>query len=162
MRKLTPKQQRFVDEYLIDLNATQAAIRAGYSAKTARQIGERLLTNVDIQAALSARMKDREARTEITQDKVIADIEAIKRDAMKAIPDRFGNLLMANHAAALKATELQGKHLGMFKERVELTGKDGKPIQTQQVPLELGNLNDDELTALAGIAAKLSAGSDTG
>ena len=48
MSKLTEKQKKFVDEYLIDLNATQAAIRAGYSEKTARSIGQRLLTNVDI------------------------------------------------------------------------------------------------------------------
>lgn len=162
MRKLTPKQQRFVDEYLVDLNATQAAIRAGYSAKTARQIGERLLSNVDIQAALSARMKARETRTAITQDAVLSDIEAIKQDAMQKVADRFGNVLMANHGAALKAAELQCRHLGMLKDKVELTGKDGKPIQTQQVPLELGNLNDDELNALAEIAAKLSAGDDTG
>ena len=49
MPKLTEKQKKFVDEYLIDLNATQAAMRAGYSEKTARSIGQRLLTNVDIQ-----------------------------------------------------------------------------------------------------------------
>lgn len=68
---LNPKQQRFVDEYLIDLNATQAAIRAGYSQKTAGQQGERLLKHVEIQAALSERMKARQERTEITQDMVL-------------------------------------------------------------------------------------------
>ena len=68
---LNPKQQRFIDEYLIDLNATQAAIRAGYSQKTAGQQGERLLKNVEIQAALSERMNDRQKRTEITQDMVL-------------------------------------------------------------------------------------------
>ena len=71
MKSLTPKQSRFVDEYLIDLNATQAAIRAGYSVKTARQIGEENLSKHDIQKALSARMSAREQRTEITQDMVL-------------------------------------------------------------------------------------------
>ncbi|SOS28054.1 terminase [Pseudomonas syringae pv. avii] len=74
---LTVKQQRFVDEYLIDLNATQAAIRAGYSQKTARQIGNRMLTNVDIQAATSKRMGERSNRVEITQDMVLKELAKI-------------------------------------------------------------------------------------
>lgn len=74
---LTAKQQRFVDEYLIDLNATQAAIRAGYSQKTARQIGNRMLTNVDIQAAIAKRMGDRSGRVEITQDMVLKELAKI-------------------------------------------------------------------------------------
>ena len=74
---LTVKQQRFVDEYLIDLNATQAAIRAGYSQKTARQIGNRMLTNVDIQAATSKRMGERSNRLEITQDMVLKELVKI-------------------------------------------------------------------------------------
>ncbi|WP_346395958.1 terminase small subunit [Pseudomonas syringae] len=74
---LTAKQQRFVDEYLIDLNATQAAIRAGYSQKTARQIGNRMLTNVDIQAATSKRMVERSNRVEITQDMVLKELAKI-------------------------------------------------------------------------------------
>lgn len=68
---LKPKQQAFVDEYLVDLNATQAAIRAGYSERTANEQGARLLANVSVQAAIRERMRDREERTEITQDKVL-------------------------------------------------------------------------------------------
>lgn len=151
MPKLSPKQQRFVDEYLIDLNATQAAIRAGYSAKTANEQAARLLANVSIQQALQARMKAREARTEITQNKVLSDIEAIKLDAMQKVADRDGNLVMVNHVSALKAAELQGKHLGMFKDKVELTGKNGGAIQMEQsiavTPAELEQiarrLNDE-------------------
>lgn len=74
---LTPKQRRFVDEYLIDLNATQAATRAKYSARTANEQGARLLANVSVQAAIQQRMKDREARTEITQDKVLRELAKI-------------------------------------------------------------------------------------
>ena len=71
MAKLTPKQQRFVDEYLIDLNATQAAIRAGYSPKTARQIGEQNLSKLDIQQAIEQAKAERSERTKITQDDVL-------------------------------------------------------------------------------------------
>ncbi|MGQ7956500.1 terminase small subunit [Pseudomonas sp. SP16.1] len=74
---LTPKQRRFVDEYLIDLNATQAAIRAKYSAKTAASQGERLLRNVEVRRAIAKRMKDREKRTEITQDMVLRELAKI-------------------------------------------------------------------------------------
>tara|TARA_R110001606_G_scaffold30344_1_gene93794 strand:- start:37595 stop:38209 length:615 start_codon:yes stop_codon:yes gene_type:complete len=74
---LTPKQRRFVDEYLIDLNATQAAIRAKYSKKSARQIGEENLSKPDIQAAIAVRMKQREKRTEITQDMVLKELARI-------------------------------------------------------------------------------------
>lgn len=70
-RKLTAKQQRFVEEYLIDLNATQAAIRAGYSKKTARQIGEQNLSKLDIAAAIDSAKQERSDRTEITQDMVL-------------------------------------------------------------------------------------------
>lgn len=69
--KLTARQKRFVVEYLIDLNATQAAIRAGYSAKTACEQGARLLANVKVQEAIQQAMSKREQRTEITQDMVL-------------------------------------------------------------------------------------------
>ncbi len=72
-KKLTPKQKRFVSEYLIDLNATQAAIRAGYSPKTANEQGARLLANVSIAQTIQKAMQDREQRTEITQDRVLQE-----------------------------------------------------------------------------------------
>ena len=122
MSKLTTKQQLFVDEYLVDLNATRAAIRAGYSEKTAEYQASRLLKNVKIEKALTIRMKARERRTAITHDKVLEDIERIKQDAMQLVPDKDGNMTMANHAAALKAAELQGRHLGMFNYKIEVAG----------------------------------------
>lgn len=73
MRKLSPKQKLFVSEYLIDLNATQAALRAGYNAKTARSMGCENLTKPNIQACLQAEMSKRETRTEITQDRVLKE-----------------------------------------------------------------------------------------
>lgn len=76
-RKLTPKQKLFVKEYLIDLNATQAAIRAGYSKKTAYRTGADNLKKPQIQAELEKAIKAREKRTEITQDRVLKELAKI-------------------------------------------------------------------------------------
>ena len=118
---MTPKQAAFVDEYLIDLNATQAAIRAGYSAKTAGWIGNQQLAKTHISAEIAKRMEDRSKRTEITQDRVLTDIELIKQDAMRKARDKNGNEAMINHTSALKACELQGRHLQMWNDKVALT-----------------------------------------
>lgn len=77
MAKLTAKQQRFCDEYLIDLNATQAAIRAGYSPKTAEQLAYQLLQKTSVQNQISELQKKREKRTEITQDSVLHELALI-------------------------------------------------------------------------------------
>ena len=74
---LTAKQQRFFDEYLIDLNATQAATRAGYSKKTANEQGSRLLANIGVSAAIYRRMNERSGRLEITQDMVPRELAKI-------------------------------------------------------------------------------------
>jgi phage terminase small subunit len=116
--KLTPKQTRFIEEYLVDLNATQAAIRAGYSARTATVIGNENLTKPYIQAAIQIAQLARSERTQITVDKVLEDIELIKLNAMQQEDDGK----MINHAGALKACELQGKHLKMFVDKVEHSG----------------------------------------
>ncbi len=70
---MTPKQQRFVEEYLVDLNATQAAIRAGYSAKTAGQIGDENLKKHEIKEAIQARRKELSEKVEITQERVLKE-----------------------------------------------------------------------------------------
>lgn len=77
MEKLTAKQARFVEEYLVDLNATQAAIRAGYSESTARAIGYENLTKPDIQKAITAAREKQQQRTEITADRVLAEYAKI-------------------------------------------------------------------------------------
>ena len=93
-KKLTPKQQRFVDEYLIDLNATQAAIRAGYSAKTAAVIGNENLIKPYIADAIAKAQAERSERTEISQDYVIKTIvETIERCSQaKQVYDKSGEL----------------------------------------------------------------------
>ena len=115
------KQAAFVAEYLIDLNATQAAMRAGYSVATSGSIGGQLLQKLEIQEAISDAMQKRSERTEITQDKVLRDVEAIKQDAMKSKVDKDGDDAMVNHAAALKACELQGRHLKMWIDKLDIT-----------------------------------------
>lgn len=77
MAKLSLKMKQFAREYLIDMNATQAAVRAGYSAKTAKQQGQRLLTNVDLQVYLQELMNARAERTDITADKVLKELALI-------------------------------------------------------------------------------------
>ncbi len=116
-RKLAPKQQLFVDEYLKDLNATQAAIRAGYSEPNADKIGPALLGNPRVAAAIQARQQARAERTELTQDEVIA---GLRSEAAYKGP-------AARHAARVKAWELLGKHQGMFPDRVKLSGDAGEP-----------------------------------
>lgn len=119
---LNARQQRFVEEYLIDLNATQAAISAGYKQKWAGVNADKLLKNTNIKDALIEAQTERSKRTQITVDKVLTDIELIKQDAM-----RFDGEKMINHAAALKACELQGKNLKMFIDKVEHSG--GQTLQ---------------------------------
>ena len=131
---MTPKQQRFVQEYLVDLNATQAAVRAGYSEKTARSQGQRLLTNVDIAMAIEVGQAKRSERTEVTQDYVLNSIvETIER-CKQAEPVKYqngepvfidtpdGDVARAykfNATAVLKGLELLGRHLAMFTDKVE-------------------------------------------
>lgn len=121
--KLTPKQEAFVREYLIDLNATQAAIRAGYSPKTAQEQSSRLLSKAMVVKAVQAGMDKRADKLSLTAEDVLRDINLVKEDAMRQNLDRDGNMNMANHAAALKALELQGRHLKLFTDRVETNVK---------------------------------------
>ena len=146
MAKLTAKQQRFCDEYLIDLNATQAAIRAGYSPKTACEQASRLLANVKVQEVIAVEMARRSKRTGINQDRVLMEIAkmafvniddvidlntvqvkqtATKEDlaciqSVKIKPTEFGTEREIKLCDKKSNLELLGKHLGMFKDKVEL------------------------------------------
>ena len=134
MGKLTPKQARFVEEYLVDLNATAAAIRAGYSCKRASEIGWQLLQKTTVQQAVQTAQAERSARTQITQDYVIANLKEIVERCMQRAPvrnmygeqvhDDDGNALWTFNARdAHKALELLGKHLDMFGgNKVTLSG----------------------------------------
>lgn len=84
MADLTPKQERFVEEYLRDLNATQAAIRSGYSARTANEQGSRLLANASVADAVARAKAERSARLGLTQDRVLEELAAV---AFARMPD---------------------------------------------------------------------------
>lgn len=92
---MTSKQQQFIAEYLIDLNATEAAKRAGYSAKTAYSIGQQLLKKFEIQEAIKAAQLARSERTHITQDAVLQEIALLSHsDYTNYVIDDEGNLLV--------------------------------------------------------------------
>ena len=118
MAKLTPKQQRFVDEYLIDLNATQAAIRAGYSPKTAEQQGFQLLKKTSVSEAIEQAQQERQTRTLVTQDDVIRGL----------LTEAEWQGEGSSHSARVSAWAHLGKHLNMFTDKIEHTGKDGGHI----------------------------------
>lgn len=152
-KALTAKQQVFVQEYLVDLNATQAAIRAGYSKRTAEWIGPQLLGKTHVSEAVQKAMAKREERTEITQDRVLKEYAKLAFLDPRRFYDDDGQLLQVHElpedvAAALssmevvteKAGDLElavrkikfsdkkaaldsiARHLGMFKDKTELTG----------------------------------------
>lgn len=148
MRKLTAKQQRFVDEYLVDLNGTQAAIRAGYSERTARAIANENLTKPDIAEAVQKALAAREKRTQIDADYVLSTIHETVQRCRQAEPvfDRKGEQVLTetpdgslakaytfDSKAVLKGCELLGRNLALWKDRVEHTGKDGGPIETAEI-----------------------------
>lgn len=103
----------------MDLNATQAAIRAGYSIKTATKIASENLTKPDIQKAVQGALKAREKRTEVTQDYVINKLREIVEKEASDGPD--SELRYANK---IRALELLGKHTGAFDARVSAAAQD--------------------------------------
>lgn len=148
MTDLTEKQKRFVEEYLVDLNATQAAIRAGYSQDTARQMGSENLSKPYIAEAIAIARKEQSDRTKIDADYVLGTIRETVERCRQAEPvlDRRGEQVMVetpegeiakaymfDSKGVLKGCELLGRNLSLWKDRVEHTGKDGGPIQTEDV-----------------------------
>jgi phage terminase small subunit len=132
-RPLTPKQQRFVEEYLVDLNATQAAIRAGYSQRNADKIGSQLLGKARVAEAVAAAQSRRAKRVEIDADWVLERLRQNVERAMQAEPvlDREGNPTgeyTYQGAVANRALELLGKHQGMFTDRVQVAGDAHAPL----------------------------------
>ena len=136
--KLTPKQQRFVEEYLIDLNATQAAIRAGYSRRTARQIGQENLSKPVVAAAVAEAKRERSDSTKIDAEYVLKRLHQIVERCLQEVKpalhsktrqpmkDEDGNALYTfNAAGANQALALLGKHtdVAAFKDRLEVSGE---------------------------------------
>jgi len=189
--KLTVRQAAFVREYLIDLNATQAAIRAGYSKNGANVTACQLLANPNLQGALTKALAKREAKTEITADRVlqelaliafsdITDYADISITPSKEIPGAYERSIVIRNTSNMdknkvraistveetqsgikiklndkvKALELVAKHLGMFTEKLELTGKDGAAIEMNYDLSRLPKKELDELERIANKAAR--------
>jgi phage terminase small subunit len=167
---LPPRQQRFVDEYLVDLNGTQAAIRSGYSPNGAEVAGSRLLRNAKVAAALAAAQRERAERTTISQDHVLRALASIAFSDIRKLFDDEGNLLAPHEIPddmipalasltirvqredggasvvrirmgnKIRALTLLGKHLGVFKEP-----KQTAPPLLNIDPSKLANLSDDDV-----------------
>lgn len=170
---LTDKQARFVDEYLVDLNATQAAVRAGYSAKTASVIGAENLAKPNIQKAIQARQEELKIKTEITQEWVVERYRRIVEGCDKRLffnndgsvkpPSEWSAEMgmavayfevqeLGDEGLAVSVSKLRfqdaraaldslARHLGMFKDKVEVSVDVSL---AERLVRARGRLNDDE------------------
>ena len=162
---LNEKQKRFVSEYIIDLNAKQAAIRAGYSPKTAEVQASRLLSLVKVQDEIAKAMEDREKRTGITQDRVLAELSAIafakatdyveidddgavKIKATASLTDEQKKAIAGIKEGAngvevklvdkTKALEMLSRHLGLFNDKLNVN------VEAIEIIEDIGELESDE------------------
>jgi len=157
--ELTPRQSRFVDEYLIDLNATQAAIRAGYSEKSARQSGADNLSKPYIADEIQRRMDERSDRVQIDADFVIQGIarNIARCEQGSPVVDRSGEPVMTetpdgelapawryDATNALKGYELLGKHLKLFTEKHDHTSSDGSMGRVEKVEISIVGQDDTD------------------
>ena len=142
---LTPKQQRFVDEYLVDSNGTRAAIRAGYSPRTANEQASQLLAKLSVASAVRQQQQALADRNELTQDWVIQRIVENVERAMQiqAVRDEAGNVVEYTYqgSVANKALEMLGRFLGL--------NGFASVVNNDNRTLNLNGLNVDELKALA-------------
>lgn len=130
---LTPRQQRFVSAFLVNLNSAEAARAAGYKGKWAHTVGPRMSANVRIQEAIRKRL-DKVMGSEFAtvKHKVLVELqrEAFENQSTVVIKDADGNEMYKHNPAKMKALELLAKYAGLLVEKHEHTGKDGGPIIT--------------------------------
>lgn len=168
--KLNPKQKRFADEYLVDLNATAAYKRAGYAAEgnSAEAAASRLLSDVKVAAYIQNAMDKRSEKTEITSERVLTEIGKLAFADIRRVFNEHGQLLpihelpdeiaasissievvtsrvpggepeAVEHTSKIKfwdkrgSLELLGKHLKLFTDKTEITGKDGGPVEVTRI-----------------------------
>jgi phage terminase small subunit len=172
--KITPKQRRFVAEFLQDHNATKAIVRAGYSAKNADVTGPRMLGNVGVAAAIEAADAKVIDKLEITAEMIVAELAKVGfsdiREAMRQ-DGTFKSVHELNPSASAcvkrvrvnadgdieeiefwpkpQALDLLGNHLGMWKQTHELTGKGGKPINLKPFTIDFSRIDDEKIKRLA-------------
>lgn len=171
---MTQKQKRFVEEYLIDLNATQAAIRAGYSPSSAADIGSENLRKPDIRSSIDKKMAERSKRTGVNADRVLMelakigfvnatnvidikngtlkegvtleDTAAIQSVKVKKIPTKNGEGIEREIKLAdkIKALELIGKHLGMFIEKMDMNVEVEQSEKLEEIIRQIGGKGLEE------------------
>lgn len=136
---LTPKQQAFINEYMIDLNASASALRAGYSSKTAYSIGQNNLKKVEIQRAISEAMQSKQSKLVASQDEVLEYLTSVLRgdiDEECVVVEGMGDGVSRSTTARKqvtpkdrnKAAELLAKRYGLLTENVNLSGSVGVQI----------------------------------
>lgn len=141
--KISTKMSIFVDEYLVDLNASKAVIRAGYKTTNPNRIATELLRHPLVLKAIQGKQEKRRDRLELSADYVITKLISIVEDTEQGNPQ-----------AALRGLELLGKHLGLYRDRQEISGPDGGAIEMEQKVKE----NVDDFTSRI---SRLSARSGT-
>lgn len=122
INSLSEKQKQFCEEFLKDLNATQAVIRVGYNTKYPNRIAFQLMENPAVRIAIDALRAERNKGSDVTKDFVLRGIQKAIRQAEEA----------GNTNAVLRGYELLARHLGMFVERTEISGPDGEAIKMEQ------------------------------
>lgn len=122
INSLSEKQKRFCEEFLTDLNATQAVLRAGYNTKYPNRVAFQLMENAAVRIAIDGLRAERNKSSDVTKDFVLRGIQKAIRLAEES----------GNTNAQLRGYELLARHLGMFVERTEISGPDGEAIKMEQ------------------------------
>lgn len=118
---ISPKMRLFVEEYLVDMNASAACKRAGYVTSNPHKLGTQLLQHPLVKKEISKHLDERTERLSLSADYVIQKLISIVEDTEKGNP-----------SAALRGLELLGKHLGLYRDRQEISGPDGDAIKMEQ------------------------------
>lgn len=121
--RLTPKMLRFIEEYMADpkMNGSQAVLRAGYKTRNANRIATDLMRHPLVKKEIENRLAERRERMSLTSDYVLAKLQEIVDKTEESNP-----------AVAVRSLELLGKHLGLYRDRQEISGPDGKAIEMEQ------------------------------
>lgn len=179
--KLTPKRRRFVDEYVVDFNGTQAAIRAGYSKKTADRQAEQLLRILEVKQAVEAKAAKIAERNKVKADDVLQELRRLGFSDITNILTWKNNTITLRNASKLKpevtaciseisqtetangrnikiklhsktaALEMLGRYLALFTDKHEVTGKGGEPIK---ISYDYSKLSSGELKQLLELTEK--------
>jgi phage terminase small subunit len=154
MAGLNDKQERFCQEYVIDLNATQAAIRAGYSKKTAYSLGQRLLKKAEIIARIEELKKEIADKNKLSAEWVIEELKKVHRRCMQAEPVMKWDYekkqmvetgeYVFDSKGANRALELMGKHISMFTEKLEVKDTTDYASKLKAARERVKNVTDDK------------------